>query len=795
MKSKNIIISLLILLMVSSTAIILEISLSRLFSYMLSYHFVFIIIAFTLFGLGIGEILFYSSARIKRRIKLFYSFLPYGILVSYNLLIVVNRIAFFSSPAISLFINIILSILPFVNIGLVKADIFQKHKTTVTWFYGVDLLACAAGALVTVGILNSMGLPKAFFVSYILFGLAGLLFWVLWVNNEKRQFLQGMVWIILVVGIGWLIFSKYTIDPAISKDNSKDMLRLMSNPAVKCSVIETEWNSFGRTDLVELITPDGNSEKVMFVDGAAGTDLISIDELESNPAERSLKFRQFPAIFELSFLNDDEKDSVLIIGPGGGIDIAAAWFMNFRQIDAVEINPSFVKLMKKYNPSTFSEKKNITVFVREGRNFVRKTKNKYDVIMLTIPVTKGGRGTDFYGLTENYLFTLDAVEDYLNALTPEGRLVFTLHSPLEVYRMLSNYLRLKELKGIDSKTAMRNVLIYSNRMMPVLVIKKSPFKKNETEIQHFVAHQHNFDRSTFFFPFIPQAETDTVVENKNIRWYMFDRLIYGISQNEFNYKQMSEAALLNLSPVTDDSPYFFNYENGIPRSLMSLFVLSLMIMGWIIFKTVKGWKFRKDTEPLTQKKFKFLAFIILLLGICYFFIQSYLFQVMNLQLSNPAQSFSLLLFTFLLGNGLGSFYSGLFGKNFILKAGWYSFMVTVVMIGISVFVIPGFAGNGVSKSVMMVLLLVPAFFIGIPFPLILKEVSFEQEYILPLFLGISSLVSMATAVIVIVITMLWGYSYVLWLGVSGYFLIAVLLIRNYRSDFKNEYQPINYKHE
>jgi spermidine synthase len=522
----------------------------------------------------------------------------------------------------------------------------------------------------------------------------------------------------------------------------------------------------------------------MFVDGGAGTDLVSIDELENNMEQHAHKLQHFPAAFELNFLKENEKDSVLIIGPGGGVDIAAAWLINFRQIDAVEINPSFVKLMKKYNPSTFTEKENISVYVSEGRNFVRETKNRYDVIMLTIPVTKGGRGADFYGLSENYLFTREAIRDYQNALTPEGRLVLTMHNPMEVYRMLSNYLQLAENEGTDEKTAMQHVLIYSNGTMPVMVIKKAPFEKDETEIKHALAHKFNFDRSTFFIPNIQQIRGDTLVENKNYQWYMFDQLIYGISQNEFSYQQISKAALLNLEPVSDDSPYFFNYENGIPKSLMTLFILSLIIMGWVIYKTATGWKFRQELQQATRKKLNFLAFVVFVLGICYFFVQSYLFQVLNLQLSNPAQSFSLLLFTFLLGNGLGSLFTGLFRKNFLLKAGVYSLIVALVMIAVRIFVVPGFAGNEISQSFMMVILLIPAFFVGIPFPSLLKEVSGEQEYVLPLFLGISSLVSMATAVMVIVVSMLWGYSYVLWLGIAGYFAVAVSLVLFYRNSLK-----------
>ena len=784
MKSKNIIIGLLVILLVSATGIMLEVSLSRLYSYMLSYHFVFIIIAFTLFGLGVGEMAYSRSEWVRQRTKWFYNALPVTILFSFVLMVSLNKAGIFSTPSFALLVDIALSILSFIAIGIVKADIFYVNRTNVAWFYSSDLIGSAGGALLTVFVLNNLGLPEAFLIGYILLAIVAVLSWSLFLHSKNTIVKQGIAWLVLVTVLGWTSFGIYNFNPTISKDNDKDMLRIMSNPAVKSRIIDTEWNSFGKTDLVELTQPNGDSEKVMFVDGAAGTDLVSITELENNPQEHSHKLGHFPALFELNFLNDNEKDSVLIIGPGGGVDIAATWLMKFKHIDAAEINPSFVKLMKKYNPSTFNEKDNIHIYVSEGRNFVRRSPGKYDAIMMTIPVTKGGRGADFYALSENYLFTRNAVKDYLGALTTEGRLIFTMHNPMEVYRLLSNYLQYMETQGTDGKTAMQHVLIYSNGMMPVLVIKKTPFAPDRIEPNHLLAHRYGYDKETFFLPYVEQAWADTLVGNKEYQWYMFDKILYGISQNEFSYSQISEATLLNLKPIDDDSPYFFNYENGIPKTINGLFVFSLIVIGWLIFKTLKGWKFKGKLSPAVKKKNNFLAFVILVLGICYFFIQSYLFQVLNLQLSNPARSFSLLLFTFLLGNGLGSMFTGLFRKNFLLKAGLYSLVLALLMVGFEIFILPGFADREMSEWLMVVVLLIPAFFIGIPFPSILKEVSGEQEQILPLFLGISSLVSMATAVMVIVISMLWGYSYTLWLGIAGYIIVAVSLVLYNRNNIK-----------
>ena len=80
-----------------------------------------------------------------------------------------------------------------------------------------------------------------------------------------------------------------------------------------------------------------------------------------------------------------------------------------------------------------------------------KNKGKYDAILLTIPVTKGSRGTDFYGLTENYLFTMEALADYLEGLTENGAIYFTMHGRQEVYKMLANYMELQDRMGIGQR--------------------------------------------------------------------------------------------------------------------------------------------------------------------------------------------------------------------------------------------------------------------------------------------------------------------------------------------------------
>ncbi|MCB0376240.1 MAG: hypothetical protein KDD04_10005, partial [Sinomicrobium sp.] len=358
------------------------------------------------------------------------------------------------------------------------------------------------------------------------------------------------------------------LDAPIANDPAKDMLRLMKSPGIQSQIVESRWSAFGKTDLVRLTDNYGSESDVLFIDGAAGSNVVSIDEIMRDTAKLMAELGKFPALFSMNFLAADEKDTALVIGPGGGVDIAATWFAGFKFIEAVEVNPVFVELMEKYNPSTFGAKENIAIHIGEGRNFVRGSPNKYDAILLNIPVTKGGRGADYYGLTENYLFTVEAIDDFLEALTEEGAIFFTMHGRNEAYKMLANYLKSQKRRGIDGTEAFKRVYLFSNGMNPVLVIRKNPFPPETVEEIHLAAHQARLDEDVFFFPYVEQINYSKLAQgNIDFDWFMFDNLLYDISKGKYPINEIWEASILNLRPAFDNTPFFFNYNTGIPDAL------------------------------------------------------------------------------------------------------------------------------------------------------------------------------------------------------------------------------------
>ena len=768
-----------IIFLLTAATIVFEISLSRLFSYLLSFHFVLIIIAFSILGLGIGQITYAKYSKMINHSWLWWMALPsVTMFLSFALLLSLSQLGVSSSTDFGLPIFIFLSTIPFMAIGIVYAHIFETDNRHLSTLYALDLIGAATGALTSVFLLNTFGLAQ---VVAIAIGLLLLALVVALIAHKNRY---SKILAPLVLGVIFLMgFAKDALNFTIpvAKDPSKDLYRLMANPAFKSEKIESRWSAFGQTDLVKFTYPDGTVSKSMFIDAAAGTKVIDIDELAKDTVKMRKVLSGFPAVFALNFLSEKEKDSVLIIGPGGGIDIATTYFMGFKYIEAAEVNPSFVALMEKYNPSTFLDKENIKVHVNEGRNFIIENKGKFDAIILTIPVTKSSRGTDFYGLTENYLFTMEALADYLDGLTEDGAIYFTMHGRQEVYKMLANFLELQDRMGVNQIEALKKVYIYSDEMNPVLVIKKNPFEQKTMEEAHNTAHYYGLDKEPFYFPYIRQESLDTIVQNVNYQWFMFDKLLYDISNGSYAYDELWKAASINLSPVSDDSPYFFNYNNGIPDAMTTPLWLGLFIIGWFIFNHMNGWKsvsFSESTSLYMRRKFRAWALVSFLLGFSYILVQGYLFQVLNLKLSNPSQSFSLLLFTFLLGNGLGSLVTGAFKKNLSRKLITYTVLIILVSL-LTVYVLLPIWYKQLSEFWIALFLLLPSFFIGIPFPVLLKKASsLKEKKSIPYLLGISSVAGVAASIFAVVISILYGYRFVFLLALLGYGLVIVLAYRS-----------------
>lgn len=114
---------------------------------------------------------------------------------------------------------------------------------------------------------------------------------------------------------------------------------------------------------------------------------------------------------------------ILIIGSGSGQDVNAALNFGAKHIDAVEIDPVILKIGKDLHPDQPYSDPRVTIYNDDGRNFLRNTNKKYDLIIfaLTDSLVLNSGFSDIR--LESYLFTTDAFKEARNHLNPNGLFV------------------------------------------------------------------------------------------------------------------------------------------------------------------------------------------------------------------------------------------------------------------------------------------------------------------------------------------------------------------------------------
>jgi hypothetical protein len=117
---------------------------------------------------------------------------------------------------------------------------------------------------------------------------------------------------------------------------------------------------------------------------------------------------------------------VLIIGAGSGNDVQGALLNGVGHVDAVEIDPILNLIGRGEHPDKPFQDPRVTVHLDDGRSFVRKTSQKYDLIVYAL-VDSLVLHSGYSSLRlESFLFTEQAFRDIKAKLKPGG--VFAMYN-------------------------------------------------------------------------------------------------------------------------------------------------------------------------------------------------------------------------------------------------------------------------------------------------------------------------------------------------------------------------------
>src|SRR5712664_3798015 len=156
----------------SLATLLLELSLTRIFSVVFYYHFAFLAISIALFGLGAGGVFSYVVAGWKGNL-----FSRLGRLSAVNSILVILAVlvvlAQGQNPSAGyLALIYFFSALPFFVSGTIVALAVSETIDRVNRVYFFDLAGAAGGCLLLVPLLNAFGGPNTTIVAAVLFAAA-----------------------------------------------------------------------------------------------------------------------------------------------------------------------------------------------------------------------------------------------------------------------------------------------------------------------------------------------------------------------------------------------------------------------------------------------------------------------------------------------------------------------------------------------------------------------------------------------------------------------------------------------
>ncbi len=549
-------------------------------------------------------------------------------------------------------------------------------------------------------------------------------------------------------------------DPDAAREIAKPLFRELADPSIGAKIVQTDWSAFARTDVVE--ETDAPGVKYIWTDGEVPTHMEKFDG-------DIRKVEHLKAFIGYLPYHTRKMSRVLCIGPGGGLDALLGLVAGAPQIDGVEINPSIPEIMKKYagfNGHIY-EHPNVHIAVGDGRTFVRHSPNKYDLIYLALTQTATA-GNVGLALVESYIHTTDALADYLQHLSNQGQMALITQE----YSLLCRYFSSAvEVLGRNStpQEACRHIALFTvppdiyegNPYRNLFLVQKSPFTAAQARRLQEIAQRMRLQ--ALFIPYVYEGEP-------------FGRLSTGELDLHGFVKLFRQYDKVNISPVTDDSPFFLDLSLMIPPLLIQLAAGALMLVA--VFSVWAGLVNRAHSARRSSPALPFVLYFTAL-GIGFMLIEVALAQKMILFLGYPTLALSVILCSLLLGGGCGSWFSQRLPADQVWRGILGSALGVVILVVVDAMMIrilfervdiPSIA----LRSAAGIALLLPlGFFLGIPFPSGVRMMERISSRDIPWMWGVNGVTSVVGSVLAAVGAKLWGFNRVLLLGSCVYLGVAL----------------------
>jgi spermidine synthase len=549
------------LLLLSMASLVTEISLIRVFDVLFYPNISYMIITCSLFAYGLAGV--YSVIKpmpTEGDLRKEFGKLSFLIAVSVGAILpVVNLLPFdlnklSTEPVRQLvyFGGVYLALaIPFFLTGVVFSAVFTAFPKHIQSLYFWDLTGAALGSALVIPLISSIGPGGLLFIGAGLSLIASALF-----MNRK-----SWTWVVCVISLALFIV------PIAYAPRYFDFKEHQGKRGVKLArergIIEkTIWDPISKIDIINYghlryIAYDGGSQTSLFYPFDGDFQTLR----ENLPNELTDHFWQ-RGVLVSHYLKGGSHPNVLVIGSAGGQEIKAALMYGAQHVDGVEMVGSVVELGKNeyssYIGALFRHPL-VSVYVGEGRSFLRSSDTKYDIIQIFSNHTSSSVAAGTGAIATNYLQTSDAYREYFSHLTKNG----VLHINHFYYpRMITTAALAWSQMGRSNFE--KHVVVYENdrdETLPTLLIKMQPWSSDELErVKQFFARDFPGEDIRYTLVVDPLS-----TENNSIPLSYFSGSLPA---------DAIQSSASQIEPATDDRPYFNLSEkslnplaNGMSQSL------------------------------------------------------------------------------------------------------------------------------------------------------------------------------------------------------------------------------------
>jgi len=543
------------------------------------------------------------------------------------------------------------------------------------------------------------------------------------------------------------------------------------------------WSPLARVDVLELSNDSLSSKlavpyKLVTHDGGAPSLLISLEEQDKEDLiDRT--------IFGVPYwLKDDP--SVLIIGLGGGPDVLAGLAGGASNILGAEVNPKMVAIVNEdfadFVGNPYQDPR-VHIELTDGRHLLAQSDEQFDIIQLTgVDTTVATLGAN-PNLAENYLYTSEAFDQYLDHLDETGILSVSFPNVqglgLRLLVLASQSLQHHDLSPVADHVVASEMTGYVH-----VLVKKSPFTSDEISI--IQAHYANKPTSVYFplynrlfgtpdLAFVSDSQILLApgLSTDNEYSSYIEALTSGKEQ-EFLTRQPQ-----TVDAPTDNWPFFFVLDKwgfGSTNYDILLLTLALLLIFSVVF-TILPPTILSRRGLLIPRSGAIVAYFACL-GLGYIFVEVTLIQKLSLIVGHPSYSLAVTLCSLLISSGVGSLVSIRISAADSAKAPMAALAVAILVIGANIG-LDSFGGAILVQPLAVRILAssaivaVPGIFMGIPFPTGLASVKKIEPNFVPWAWGLNATFTVIGTILALLLALSSGFGTVLTLAAILYAAAAL----------------------